>query len=122
LSGAQIGWRGGRRGIDDLVPTFQGARQVVGGGWYGTGIAKVVSVELHGAGVSHIGQSLEVGLVVVGALVERLDAAGPVVVVDILRIVVGAADRRERQIRRHRRDDSRHTVAIPFFQLVAEVN
>ena len=122
MSGAQIGWRGGRRGVDDFVPTLQGARQVVSGGWRGARIAKVVSVELHGASVTHIGQSLEVGLVVIGALVERLDAAGPVVVVDILRIVVGAADRRERQIRRHRRDDSRHTVAIPFFQLVAEVN
>lgn len=95
---------------------------MVGGGWYGTGIAKVVSVELHGAVVSHIGQSLEVGLVVVGALVERLDAAGPVVVVDILRVVVGTADRRERQIGRNSRDDCGHAIAIPFFQLVAEVN
>ena len=122
MSGAQTGRGGGRRGVDDFVPTLQGTRQVVSGGWRGARIAKVVSVELHGASVTHIGQSLEVGLVVIGALVERLDAAGPVVVVDILGVVVSTADRRERQIGGNSRDDSGHAVAIPFFQLVAEVN
>jgi len=95
---------------------------VVGGGWCSAGIAEVVSMELHGAGVTCISQSLEVGLVVVGALIEGHDGAGPVIIVDVLGVVVCAADRSEGEVGRHSGDDGGHAVAISFFQFVAEVN